>query len=113
MKSYLTSYEHPAERVYSSESSIHGKGLYARQVFSAGDYIGIYAGPVVEDDGIYVPWLMGPDSGVVVSGIRGENLLKFMNHARPANAEFDGEHVYACRPIKIDDEITIDYGEDW
>ena len=34
-----------SDRVYAAPSTIHGTGLFARQKFAKGEYIGTYEGP--------------------------------------------------------------------
>jgi hypothetical protein len=40
----------------------------------------------------------------------GRNRLRFLNHAKDPNAEFDGFDLYALRAIAVGEELTIDYG---
>ena len=97
------------ELVYTARSPIHGSGLFAARPLSAGQLIGVYEGPEVEDDGIYVLWIED-DSGESWTGYDGENEMRFMNHADQPNAEMDGLYCYALNNIPPDAEITIDYG---
>ena len=97
------------EFVYIAPSGIHGHGLFAARPLSAGQLIGVYAGPVVEKDGIYVLWIED-DTGESWTGYDGENEMRFMNHADAPNAEMDGLYCYALINIPGDAEITIDYG---
>lgn len=96
-------------RVCVAPSSIHGQGCFARIPFAVGDLIGTFEGVAVDEDGPHVLWLYDDETGVLV-GRRGDNLLRWLNHRDQPNAEFDGFELYACQPISIDDEITIDYG---
>lgn len=98
-----------SHRVYAAPSPIHGQGCFARIGFAVGDFIGTFAGVEVDEDGTHVLWLYDDETGVLV-GRRGDNLLRWLNHRDQPNAEFDGFDLYACQPISIDDEITIDYG---
>lgn len=97
--------------VYSGPSAIHGTGLFARLPIPKGAYIGTYEGPLARRDGRYVLWVYADDGSAL--GRSGRNLLRYLNHARPGNAEFDGFDLYARRRIRADEEITFDYGEDW
>lgn len=99
--------------VYSASSSIHGQGLFAARFIAPGAYIGTYWGPEVTQDDIYVLWLCDDDCPDQAIGRDGSNLLRFLNHQRPGNAEFDGFDLYALRAIRPDEEITFDYGSDW
>ena len=92
------------------QSSIHGRGLFARRPVSAGDLIGMYEGPEVEVDGMHVLWVEeGPDDWI---GYDGTNCLKYLNHSAQPNAWMDGRTCYALRHIDSGEEITIDYGWD-
>ncbi len=94
------------DRVYMAPSSIHGNGLFARVGFTAGDYIGSYEGPEARRNGTYVLWVYQDEQWV---GRSGRNLLRWLNHQEPGNAEFDGFDLYAKCAIGADEEITFDY----
>ena len=96
--------------VYAASSDIHGTGLFAATSFSKGDYIGSYHGPRAKRNGMYVLWVFDPDDVSDIYGISGRNLLRYLNHASPCNAQFDGFDLYARCVIPCDGEITIDYG---
>lgn len=95
--------------VYVNQSPIHGLGLFAAKSLSAGQLIGFYEGPVVEEDGTYVLWVEDTPGGEWI-GYDGRNEMRFMNHADRPNAELDGRDCYALKDIPAGDEITIDYG---
>ena len=95
---------------YAKESGIHGKGLYARDMFKQGDYMGEYDGPIVSENGSHVLWVEKYDD--VWVGRDGQNLLRYINHSATPHAEFIDFKLYALRDINPDDEITIDYGEE-
>jgi SET domain-containing protein len=95
--------------VYVAPSSIHGRGLFAARRLSAGQLIGIYQGPEVAEDGIYVLWIED-ETGENWTGYDGKNEMRFMNHADEPNAEMDGLNCYALSNIAGGVEITIDYG---
>lgn len=97
------------EVVYVAGSGIHGRGLFAARRIDSGEYIGTFTGPAARRDGVYVLWVY-PDDGGEPEGRSGRNLLRFINHADPGNAEFDGFDLYASATIDRDVEITIDYG---
>lgn len=92
--------------VYVAPSSVHGKGLFARQGLAKGMYIGRYLGPEAQRNGSHVLWIEDGDGW---SGRRGFNRLRYLNHDSRPNAEFDGFDLYARRTIRCDEEITIDY----
>jgi SET domain-containing protein len=94
--------------VYTGPSQIHGTGLFARQRIEEGTFIGTYSGPAAKRDGTYVLWVCEEGRGAV--GRSGRNLLRYLNHAKDCNAEFDGFDLYALRRIEQDEEITFDYG---
>lgn len=93
-------------------SPIHGKGLFARVDLAADDFIGTYEGPDTLEDGMHVLWLWNEDNERW-EGIDGKNEMRFLNHARPPNAEWYDNDLYALRDIEAGEEITFDYGEDW
>jgi SET domain-containing protein len=94
--------------VYVDSSSIHGEGLFAACELTAGQLIGNYQGPVVEQDGMYVLWIEQEED--VWVGYDGRNCMRYLNHADSPNAEMDGLQCYALEDISINQEITIDYG---
>jgi SET domain-containing protein len=93
------------------KSPIHGYGVFANEAIAAGSFLGDYEGPETEENGPYVLWVEYDDGELV--GIDGDGTLRFLNHARPANAEFRGHALYALCDIEADAEITFDYGEEW
>ena len=95
--------------VYSAVSGIHGTGLFARKAIRKGEYIGTYAGPQARRNGMYVLWVYDQEDEDKAVGRSGRNLLRYLNHARPGNAEFDGFDLYALANIDADEEITFDY----
>ena len=97
--------------VYVAKSGIHGTGLFASRKIAAGEYIGTFAGPEARRDGVYVLWVYDSDNADTPVGRSGRNLLRYLNHATPCNAEFDGFDLYARTMIQHDAEITIDYGD--
>jgi hypothetical protein len=90
-------------------SAIHGKGLFAARAIAEGEYIGTFSGPTARGDGMHVLWVYLDDSPEPVGRI-GRNRLRFLNHAKDPNAEFDGFDLYALRAIAVGEELTIDYG---
>lgn len=94
--------------VYAGPSRIHGTGLFARHPIEEGTFIGTYSGPNAKRDGTYVLWIC--EDGKEPVGRSGRNLLRYLNHAKDCNAEFDGFDLFAIRRIEKDEEITFDYG---
>ena len=101
------------ELVYSDSSEIHGTGLFAVRKIVKGEYIGTYWGPTAKRNGTYVLWVFDPDNEADAVGRSGRNLLRFLNHAKPGNAEFDGFDLYARVAIAPGQEITFNYGSDF
>ena len=99
--------------VVSAPSGIHGTGVFAARDIGRGAYIGSYHGPSATRNGTYVLWVCDPDGPGEWLGISGRNLLRFLNHARPGNARFEGADLYARRRIPAGEEITFDYGDEW
>jgi len=95
--------------VYAANSAIHGTGIFASRDIEKGEYIGTFAGPETHSDGAYVLWVYESDEESNPVGRSGGNLLRYLNHASPYNAQFDGFDLYATRSISCDVEITIDY----
>ncbi len=95
------------QRVYVAPSAIHGRGLFARVRVARGEYIGTYEGPPAKRDGKYVLWLYEGDA--VISGRRGLNVLRYLNHSERPNAQFAGFDLYARKAIRPGEEITINY----
>lgn len=98
--------------VYSAPSNIHGTGLFAARAIRRGEYIGTYWGPQASRNGMYVLWVYedeNDESSAV--GRSGRNLLRYLNHSKPGNTEFDGFDLYARVNIKAGDELTFDYRE--
>lgn len=95
--------------VYSAESGIHGTGLFAKKAIRQGDYIGTFEGPEAKRNGTHVLWVYDDEDRPI--GRRGKNLLRYLNHSVPGNAEFDGFDLYALEDIDPHEEITFDYKE--
>jgi SET domain-containing protein len=104
------------------ESSIHGKGCYAAETISAGNFIIEYAGELIpaeeayrrEKDpsrsGIYTFWTSGE---WVIDGYQKGNDARFINHSCAPNCDYriKGQRVliYAARDIAAGEELSIDY----
>ena len=95
---------------YKKQSGIHGDGLFSREKFKEGDYMGEYDGPMVIENDSHVLWVEKYDA--VWVGRDGQNLLRYINHSTKPFAEFVGFELFALCDINPDDEITIDYGEE-
>lgn len=88
-------------------SSIHGLGVFSCVVFEPGDYIGTYWGTKADEISPYTLHVQNEDGTLFL--IEGRNLLRYINHSDDPNAEFDGVHLFARKPIGEGDEITFDY----
>jgi hypothetical protein len=74
-----------------------------------GQLIGVYEGPVVTKDSLYVLWVEDIPDGEW-TGYEGCNEMRFLNHAEQPSAEMDGLNCYALTEIPVGTEITINYG---
>jgi len=97
------------EIVCSGVSTIHGRGVFARRNIKKDEYIGTYHGPTVKRNGTHVLWVYEEE---VATGRNGKNILRYLNHANPSNAEFDGFDLFARIAIHARDELTINYNPD-
>ena len=99
---------------YVSESVVHGRGLFARCDIQPGTWIGHYDGTETRHNGMYVLWVEATaGAGDEWLGYDGNNELRFLNHSKQANAEFDDRDLYARILIPEGTEITIDYGDEF
>lgn len=101
------------ELYYKKKSAIHGYGLFARKKIKKGDYMGEYDGPTVKKNGMHVLWVEEGESEDDWIGRDGKNLLRYLNHSKKPQAEFVGFELFATRDIKPDEEITINYGDEF
>ncbi len=97
----------PYKLSYIAQSSIHGKGLFAKIEINHGTFMGTYKGPEAKKNGSHVLWVYDDDGDVV--GRRGLNKLRYLNHCDTPNAEFDGFDLYCLGEILAGEEITINY----
>ena len=93
--------------VYVADSSIHGKGLFAKRPIGAGEIIGVIQGVPAARDGAHVLWVDGKN------GIRVQCDLRYINHSDKPNAVYyDTLEVCALTDIAPGEEITHNYGGD-
>jgi len=101
-----------------------GKGLFAREGYRAGDFIVEYTGvkiPTKEADMHRGRYLFELDDKWTIDGEPTNSPARYINHCCLPNAEArierqdDGKHImmYALRDILPEEEITIDYGEEY
>ena len=98
-----------------------GQGLFARRPIAKGDFIVEYTGVRIptkeanEHQGRYLFEVEGTDW--TVDGEPSSSPAKYINHSCDPNAEarVEDEHInmYAVRDIKREEEITIDYGQEY
>ncbi len=100
-----------SELVTAGESQVHGTGVFARRAIAAEARIGTYHGTPTAADGTHVLWVENGHGGW--DGIIGTGLLRFLNHSRTPNVEFDGHLLYSLRRIERGEELVFDYGEEW
>ena len=102
-----------ADLVESRPSDVHGIGVFACFAISEGDLIGVYEGDPTDIDGTYVLWIEQDEPPDTWRGIDGTSVLRFLNHSRTPNVEFDGPELYALRDIAPGEELRFDYGDEW
>ncbi len=94
------------KKVYVEDSGIHGHGLFAKTQIRKGEVIGNIAPKRAKKNGPYVLWI-NDNEGYKVDGP-----LKYINHSsKPNAAYYDDLSVVALRNIKVDEEITHNYGD--
>lgn len=91
-------------------SPIHATGVFAKRAIASGAFIGRFAGRRTDRQTDHTLWV---EVGEEVRGYEGTGRLRYLNHSRSPNAEFEGRDLYALRRIRAGEEITIDYGPDW
>jgi len=93
-------------------SRIHGLGVFAKRPIDRKERIGSYLAHRTRRDGMYVLWVED-DRGGKWRGFNGYGRLRYLNHSSAPNSEFDGLSLFAIRPIRPGEEITIHYGQEW
>lgn len=95
--------------VEAKDSSVHGKGLFAKVDIKKNTIIGKLEGINIDKDGPHVLWMNeGKDKFQVT------NELRFINHHKKPNvAYYDDFTVVALKNIKANTELLHDYGDDW
>lgn len=89
---------------YIAESSIHGRGLFAKKTIKKGQVIGIIEGIKTMIDNDYVLWINDKE------GFEVRCCLKYINHADSPNAcYYDDLSVVALTDISENTEITHNY----
>lgn len=98
------------KHLFVDRSAIHGRGLFAREPLKRGEYLGTYDGPKTRRNGMHVLWV--EDTPGKWIGRDGRNMLRYLNHSRNPNVEFDGFDLFALKSIARGEELVFDYGED-
>jgi len=116
-------------RTHVQDVGDRGKGLFARQDISAGEYIMQYTGEILGqaeyerrfhwDDmiGRHHSYYMDLHNNCVIDASRYGNDARFINHSCEPNAEtqkwnvkgFECVGIFALRDIRYGEEITFDY----
>jgi len=87
------------------ESSIHGKGLFARKKIPANTLLGVCETKPAKKENAYTLWLTKKKKVEVTCK------FKYINHSGEPNvAYYDDCSVIALRKIKKGEELTHDYG---
>jgi SET domain-containing protein len=90
--------------IYVGDSSIHGKGLFARTFIPAGQVIGTVRGEPTLTNGDHVLWIDEEN------GFHVQCDLRYINHSDNPNAVYyDTLEVCAVRDIQPGEEITHNY----
>jgi len=98
----------PDSIVYVDDSSIHGKGLFAKTFIPSGTVIGVVQGRPTTTDGDHVLWISEND------GFHVQCDLRYINHSDTPNATYyDNLDVCSTRDINAGEEITHNYGVSW
>jgi uncharacterized protein len=92
-------------------STVHGTGVFAIAPIPDGTLVGHYTGRRTAIDGTHVLWVEDDDG--TWTGVDGGGVLRFLNHSQAPNVEFDGADLHALRNIEPDEELLVDYGEEW
>ena len=100
-------------------SSVHGRGVYARQSIPKGARIVEYTGKRMEwadvpnDDGDPHTFIFGLDNGQVINAEIDGNEARWINHSCDPNCEAVGKgngiFIYALRRIRAGEELSYDY----
>lgn len=107
------------------DSSIHGKGVFAKRTIPKGTRIFEYAGKRVlkvnlADDlaaGLTsLAYVMNLNETTAIDGERGGNDARFINHSCNPNCEVlyfnETPYIYAIREIDTGEELSFDYQYD-
>jgi len=102
------------KNLYSSKSKIEGTGIFVKEKVSTGERIAFITGkrvkfdPKDETDSQSIPTWYGIGKTIWIDPE--DTIFQYFNHSCNPNTAIVGtKTVVARRPIKADEEITIDY----
>ena len=101
------------------KKSFSGKGLYATRSFKKGEYVIEYFGDILDLKQFgesTSTFLFTLTEKITIDGKRKENIARYINHSCNPNVEVKGKKrlwIYAKRKIKIGEELTLDYGNEY
>lgn len=98
-----------------------GKGVFARKWYRAGEIVGEITGEVIREDGYGSEYCMDMEDGTCLEP---EAPFRYLNHSCDPNCRFSWHDLheegiagvrrriflYVLRPIRAEEELTIDYG---
>ena len=97
-----------------------GKGLFALLNIPSGEFIIEYTGekiPTSVADNHPGRYLFEVDTDWTINGENESNTARYINHCCDPNAEAEIQdsriYILATKNIKADEEITIDYGQEY
>ncbi len=102
------------------ESSIHGRGLFAKRAFQQGEVVIIMRGMIMHEANYPAFVTEFPDLDATICRTSGEYMLfdekfyeteldNFINHASAPNVLFHCGSIFALRDIASGEEITTNY----
>jgi SET domain-containing protein len=99
---------------------LSGLGMFAEQDIPKGKFLIEYWGKLMpDDDAQYIGgrYLCELGNGKTIAGNTKRNLARLINHSCKPNAEVmikgNKVFIYSRKKIKLGDEITYDYGEEY
>jgi len=99
---------------------LSGKGIFAMEEIPKGKRIIEYIGrsiPVERQESVTGRYLFWTGRKKMIDGNIRENTARFINHSCRPNCEADGPSgrvfIYSLRKIKVGEELTYDYGDEY
>jgi uncharacterized protein len=97
-----------------------GLGLFTLDVIPGGERIIQYRGPILTEDEaeeVGGKYLFELDENRVIDGSSRHNLARYINHSCRPNAYERVARgriwIWSSRPIRAEEEITLDYGDEY